>query len=92
MVYNTVVDFETVDHLIQGKMVACVLNVNEDQFMYDKDLIRMKMASDMAQFMIDNKLIEFTQQKNYSDLSLTIRARAFVTPDNMVKIIRTLKR
>lgn len=89
---NPEISFEAIDHLIQGKMIACALNLSVDQVMYDKNVIRHKLASEIAQYMIDNKLIEFTQQRNSFDLGLTVRARVFVTPDDTVKIIRTMKR
>ena len=94
--YNEVIEFETVDHAIQGKMVVCHMQFDDVDVRRlpgsEVDFIRQSIVSKIGEFMIDNKLVEFTQQQDVMTGKTMIRARVFVTPDEQVRLIRTLKR
>ena len=58
----------------------------------DKKYIRERLASQIAAFMLENSLIEFTQHEDRMTGNTMVRGRVFVTPDDQTKVIRTLKR
>jgi non-ribosomal peptide synthetase component E (peptide arylation enzyme) len=58
----------------------------------DKRYIKERLASQIAAFMMQHGLIEFTQHKDPSSSAMMIRGRVYVAPDDQVRIIRTLKR
>lgn len=94
--YDETIDFEYIDHAIQGKMVVC--NMQFDDFdirnlpQNEVDYIRQSIVSRIGEFLIDKKLVEFTQQQDVMTGKTLVRARVFVTPDEQVRLIRTLKR
>lgn len=88
--------FETLDFTIQGKMVICRMRV-PDLHMRTmdpnfKDSIKNQMASNIAHFMLDNNMIEYTQIRDHASFDTLINARCFVTPDEQVRLLRTMKR
>lgn len=96
MFQDMITTFDTWDYTIQGKMVICRMSIpdymmatNDPNF---KDNIKMQMATQIATFMLDNKMIDYTQQRDMMGMKTLIAARCFVTPDDTVRIIRTLKR
>ena len=61
--------FETYDYIIGGKMVVGRAEMNEDFRMLLEDgdedakrAIKSKLIHDMAEFMLENQLVEFRQQ------------------------------
>ena len=84
------------DYAIGGKMVTVSVRVSEDvmvnQFNDEqaRQYMRQKLCEDLASAMLAKGLVEINQQKN-TEYSTTIVARAYVAPDDMVKLLRTIK-
>ena len=84
-------------HAIQGKMIHVEKTYSIDEIerlglntlphlYHDKiktELIELLMAK-----LIQNKCVEFTKQDSFVENSVKFRARVFVTPDDMVRILR----
>ena len=88
------VDFQTYDYVIGGKLVVGRVIVEDEfaQFMrtdYDaRDRIKQKLIQDMAQYMLENKLVEFTQMNDPITYKTQITVRAYLAPNDQVKILR----
>jgi hypothetical protein len=52
--------------------------------------MRQKLCADLAAAMLAKGLVEINQAKNPYDFSTKIVARAYVAPDDQVKLLRTL--
>lgn len=91
---NISVDFY--DYSIHGKMVVATVTQN---FVPDvnnnsdyEDYMKQYLTRELVKHLIEYKLVEFTKAKDPITMVDVIRARCFVTPDSMVRIIRsTLK-
>ncbi len=87
--------FNTKDYPIGGKLVGTSLDItfaDVDRFLTDedfKDAIKVKMATALVKFMIENKLIEFTKIQEPTTASFRLHARCYVTSDDQVRILRT---
>jgi hypothetical protein len=91
--YNEPV-FQTHDYIIGGKMVVGKA-VMEDSFvrLADTDhearmMIKRKLAMDMAEYMIENNLVEFTQMDDPMTMRKHVMIRAYIAPNDQVKILR----
>lgn len=88
------VDFKTYDYVIGGKMVVGKATMDEaysQMLMSDDDArmhIKKKLISDMAQYILENNLVEFTQQDHPMSMGKTIFVRAYLAPNDQVKILR----
>jgi hypothetical protein len=86
--------FTSHDYIIGGKMV--VGRVNMDQTFAEivgKDIdakkrLKEKLVHDMATYMLENNLVEFTQQDDPITFTKTIAVRAYLAPNDQVKILR----
>jgi len=86
--------FTSHDYIIGGKMV--VGRVNMDQTFAEivgKDIdakkrLKEKLVHDLATYMLENNLVEFTQQDDPITFSKTIMVRAYLAPNDQVKILR----
>jgi hypothetical protein len=56
-----------------------------------EDKIKQRFAHQIAEAMIELKLVEFTKSEDIISGTASFRARAFVLPDNQVKTIRLEK-
>jgi len=82
---------------IQGKMVHVEktysideierLGLNTIPHAYH-DRIKAELIELLMAKLIQNKCVEFTKQDNFVENSVKFRARVFVTPDDMVRILR----
>ena len=88
------VDFQTYDYLIGGKLVVGKATM-EDSFaqmlMSDKEArleLKKKLISDMAQYILENNLVEFTQQDDPLSFRKHVYVRAYLAPNDQVKILR----
>jgi hypothetical protein len=86
------------NQVIQGDMLVYSLNISEYKLMTMRG--HPKSAEEMVKDMLiegliyecyKTKYIEFTKQENLLTGATDFRARMFVTPDNMVRIIRQCK-
>ena len=98
MLKNLTTDFEAMDVAITGKMVMVSATIDDSIMLahhlpeQDRKYIREQMAMQIAGFLLDNNMIEYTQMKDPIDFKTHIRGRIFVTPNDQTKLIRTLKR
>ena len=90
--------FNTYDYPIGGKMVVGKVQMTEEfkVMMDDGDAtaimqVKEKLTRDMVHFIMENKLVEFTQ---YDDPILSkkhVAIRAYLAPSDQVKILRLSK-
>jgi hypothetical protein len=86
-------DFKTYDYTIGGKLVVgrAVIDESYQHLMLSdaesRQRVKEKLISDMAQYMLENNLVEFMQQKNV-DMTTTVVVRAYLAPNNEIKILR----
>lgn len=86
--------FTTHDYIIGGKLVvgravmeesfATLANTDHEARMH----IKKKLVMDMAEYMLENNLVEFTQQDDPMTLRKTVYVRAYIAPNDQVKILR----
>jgi hypothetical protein len=77
---------------IKGVMVKSTLEINNANAMnLSKDDVKTKIATDLVLTMLNNDLIEFTQQKDAVSNSIVIRARSFVVNSADVQLLRVIK-
>ena len=88
-------DFQTYDYAIGGKMVVGRAQLSEsyrlmvedgDQAAIDQ--VKERLIFQMAKFILENKLVEFTYQDNPIDHSRQLAIRAYLAPNDQVKILR----
>ena len=87
-------DFKTHDYIIGGKMVvgrasmdqSYAVQMTSDQTFRDE--VKKKLIMDMAQFILENNLVEFTQYDDPSSFTKHIAVRAYLAPNDQVKILR----
>ena len=83
------------DYAIGGKMVSVSVRVAEDVMVNKfsdqqaRAFMRQKLCEELASAMLAKGLLEINQQKNI-DFTTTIVARAYVAPDDQIKLLRTL--
>jgi hypothetical protein len=89
------VTFTTHDYAIGGKMVvgSCTMTEMEAiDMMTDiggKERIKQSLIRQMASYILENKLAEFTMTEDHARATRTFRVRAYLAPNDQVKIIRT---
>jgi hypothetical protein len=87
-------DFKSYDYVIGGKLVvgrAVIDETYQQLMMSDKEArqkVKEKLVTDMAHYMLENNLVEFMQQQNPMDLTTTVLVRAYIAPNDQVKILR----
>lgn len=85
------------DYAIGGKMVTVSVTVSEDVMINQlsdpkaREFMRQKLCEDLAAAIISKGLVEVNQAKNPYDFSTKIVARAYLAPDDQVKLLRTLE-
>jgi hypothetical protein len=87
--------FQSHDYAIGGKMVVGRAEMDESYTILlqngDKDAvkhIKEKLIHDMAQYMLENNLVEFTHQDDPLTFRRKIAVRAYLAPNDQVKILR----
>ena len=82
------------EHTIQGKMFIVEYQTSEFMMvsMGDDAKLRIKkeIALNLAEKMLEEGAIAFTQIPDIASGGKTIKARCFLVPDNQVRILRTL--
>ena len=87
-------DFTAHDYAIGGKLVVgrAVLEETFAEILgRDVDAakhVKQKLANDIATFMLENQLLEFTQFKDPIEYKTHIVVRAYIAPNDQVKILR----
>jgi hypothetical protein len=87
--------FQTYDYVIGGKMVVGRAEMDESYTLLlqngDSDAvkhIKEKLIHDMATYMLENNLVEFTHQDDPLTFRRRIAVRAYLAPSDQVKILR----
>lgn len=91
--------FETYDYAIGGKLVVGKAVMDESFLVMqtaDPDArknIKKSLVSQLAEYMLENNLVEFTQQKGFPNPhtfqeQTVIMVRAYLAPNDQVKILR----
>ena len=83
------------EYTIQGKMFIVSYEASEHQMVSmgedaSKQRVKEDLAMALANKMLEEGVIEFTQTDNLHSGHKTIRARCYLVPDNQVRLIRTL--
>jgi hypothetical protein len=83
------------DEKVRGEMLAVqkvvgaheleMIKLDEDTF---NQQIKRELAFQLAEQILQNKFVEFTKQENYNTGQITYRARAYLTPDDKVRMLR----
>lgn len=87
-------DFTTHDYIIGGKLVVgrATLDDSYSELMrtdFDaRDRVKQKLIMDMAQYILENNLVEFTQYDDPMTFRKQIAVRAYLAPNEQVKILR----
>lgn len=88
--------FTTYDYAIGGKMVIAKAEMDDiySQLMRsgDPDAIRQVKQSlihQMAEFMLENGLVEFTHQDDPMTMRKRVAVRAYLAPNDQIKILRS---
>ena len=85
--------FTTHDYIIGGKLVVGKATMDDGYVALMKDAdakkhIKEKLIHDMAQYMLENNLVEFTQQNDPNTFTKTNMLRPYLAPNDQVKILR----
>lgn len=94
--FNPFEDFKFTykDVAIGGKLVRGTIRVPEHKMVtvnsdYEyKQYFRTTMATQLAEFMISNGLVEFTQMRDNATFDTLVNARCYLAPNDQVKILR----
>lgn len=92
--YDKQPDFTTHDYVIGGKMVVGKATLDESySIRMNTDLdarmeVKKKLVQDMVQFILENKLVEFTQMDDPITYTKMVAIRAYLAPDDQVRILR----
>lgn len=79
---------------IGGKMVRGTIRLPEHHMatIYAdhelKQYMRTSMATQLAEYMISNGLVEFTQMQDNTTFDTLVNARCYLAPNDQVKILR----
>lgn len=89
------VNFQTYDYVINGKMVVgratisdtfreMIENGDDDA----KRQIKSSLIHQMAEFILENNLVEFTYHDDHTTFNRHVTVRAYLAPNDQVKILR----
>lgn len=78
------------EHAIKGEMLIATSSFDEAEVQaVGKDKIREDLAMQIAEALLTNKCIDFTQMRDHFSGKLVVKARVYVVPDTQVRILRT---
>lgn len=88
---DVLTNIQTYDYPIQGKMIIASCQIGDLQLMTDdfKQHVRSNLIHQIADFILENKLVEFTQMKDPISFNTIVKARCYMTPDGNVRLIRS---
>lgn len=89
------IEFNIKEYVIQGKMVIGAFDLPLNKLMQLTDakaehVIKEELVKGLSKFILENKLAEFTMQEDLLNMSKKYRVRCFLTPDDKVRLIRSL--
>lgn len=82
---------------IGGKMVVGSIAVGAETLMRIRseaeyaEFVKNDLAKQLAKYMIENKLLEFTTGEDHINQSKMVRVRGYLAPDSQVKLLRVYK-
>ena len=81
------------EYAIQGKMLTAKVMVRELDMMsvYNTDAFKNTLGSQFARALIENRLLEFTKYQDVQTMNTVVHVRAFLVPDDQVRLLRTFK-
>lgn len=91
--WNIPIDIKTYDHAIKGNMIKSQITITALELMsidpktFDFDIKRQLMMGLLEEIM-KTKSVEFTRMEDHISGNTYFRARMFVVPDDMVRILR----
>lgn len=79
-------------HSIQGKMFQVDMTVSDLDTMnnFDPQKIKVQLVHSLAQKLYESEYISFTKQSDHLTGNTHYRARIYVTPDEMTRLIQSL--
>jgi len=83
---------------IGGKLVALRYEVSDSKMSTIKSdtayktFIKKEMMNQLADYLLDNKLVEFTHQYSPSTGTQILAVRCYLAPDTQIKILRTVNK
>jgi hypothetical protein len=87
--------FDTYDYLIGGKMVVGKAKMSpsyrtmlENGDAEAVETLKMDLAVQVAKYMVENQLMEFTYQDDPLTFEKRIAVRAYLAPNDQIKILR----
>jgi hypothetical protein len=86
------INFTAHDYVIGGKMVVGQVVISGSDFSMlasTKDEIKRRLLAQMMEFILENKLAEFTMSEDHARDTRTFRVRAYLAPNDQVKVLRT---
>ena len=89
------IDFH--DYLIKGEMLLASMTFNSYQT-FDmseserKSHIKETLSKELAHYILENKMVEFTQLKSPIADEITVKARCFLVPSSEVQLIREISK
>ena len=96
--FGTDLIFTSWEYAIGGKMVVGRAEMSEDfrMMMENGDAtaimqVKEKLTRDMVHFMLENKLVEFTQYDDPITFRKQLAIRAYLAPNDQVRILRLAK-
>jgi hypothetical protein len=85
----------SLDETVRGEMITVqkVIDVHESQLMkLNEDefnrQVKRELTIQLAEHILKNNFVEFTKQQNMNTSEVTYRARAYLTPDDRVRMLR----
>lgn len=89
------IEFNIKEYPIKGKMVVGQFTVNLSEMLQlpsgqVESIIKQRLCESMVNFILENKLAEFTMLESPINMSKMYRVRCFLTPDEDVRLIRKL--
>jgi len=89
--------FQTHDYAIGGKMVMARAEMDAEytRLLQDNDAdavknVKTKLIHDMAQFILENNLVEFTHYDDPLSFRRQIAVRAYLAPNDQIRILRSV--
>jgi hypothetical protein len=91
------VRFDVYEYAIGGKMVVGRARMSyewktllEDGDPNARDKLKAELIHQMAEYMLEHKLVEFTYQDDIATGDKMVACRAYLAPDSQIKIIRSV--
>ena len=89
-----IMEFNAYDYTIGGKLVVGRAVIDDSYWSLmnsdhkARQQVKEKLIHQMAEFILENNLVEFTQAQNPMDLTTTVMVRAYLAPNDQIKILR----